>query len=213
MCFWNVHLMHLSIRKSNLSRRMKACAIDMLMVSKIKLYFQCSLQLGKMIKHWFTFQVLSVQSYVGFHHATPVMLVEFLQCPSEGTWASRLQKRLEQRGVAMPVQLCYVQYKEEKITSVFRSILQSRFLIMCAVHRQPLRGKWSLPQNRTYTTWHFQVNQKTVKSKQIYQVLLAIATRTGNIYNCDNAISCAQWTLWNHFQNTLGQSYMGVFSK
>lgn len=82
---------------------------------------------AKMIKYWFTFQVLSVQSYAGFHHATPVMLVEFLQCTSEGTWASRLQKRLEQRGVAMPLQLCYVQYKEEKITSVFRSIYRVDF--------------------------------------------------------------------------------------
>lgn len=64
----------------------------------------------------------------------------------------------------------------------------------------------------TYITRHPSVNQKTFKSKQIYQVLLVTVTNA-NIYGRDNAISCAKQTLRNHFQNTLGQSYMGVFSK
>lgn len=63
-CFWNVYLMHLSIRKSNLSRWVKACAVEMLLVSKSKLCFQCPLQISKMIKHWFTLQVPAVQSHL-----------------------------------------------------------------------------------------------------------------------------------------------------
>lgn len=64
MGFWNVSLTHLSVRKSNLRRRVKVCAIEMLSMSKPRLCFQCPVQPGEMVKHRFTLHVPSVQSHL-----------------------------------------------------------------------------------------------------------------------------------------------------
>lgn len=110
----------------------------------------------------------------------------------------------------MPLQPCRVLYRQDNI---YVWVILTEQISHCVQFTGSLIEENQVALKGTYIAWHCYVNQKTVKSKRIYEVLLVIATRTGNIYNCDNAISCAQQAPRNRFQSTLGQSYTDILSK